>query len=246
VELPKQVYRSLPRRQPKEWRFSRYALRFVDLDDCIRVLHNLSLAIGGDFTILAWVYRMGTGGGEGWIVNKGWNYTLECGANWGNDLTFRFYDGTAWQLFDSGILVPLRKWTHVGVVWKDAELKAELYMNGLLVGEKAFTSDPDETYTGDLYIGGHPTFTGAHVYGMICCAQVFNIAFSARRVFEEAVRGYAKVVGGCVLNLDMEEGTGLVVRDGSPYANNGDLLPTADPPIWREVELYQLLSEAGL
>ena len=56
------------------------------------------------------------------------------------------------------------------------------------------------------------------------------------------------ITGGCVLELKMDEGEGVVVRDSSGYGNHGDLKPGPAPnyPTWVDGKFGKALSFDGV
>ena len=87
---------------------------------------------------------------------------------------------SGWWILLSGTLIPLNKWIHVAVTWKQNEGLAQFYMDAVEVGNKSFS--PSDTFyepTGRQYqIGNDGHSDDGQFYGAIMDLYVLDVALS--------------------------------------------------------------------
>lgn len=243
ARIPEQVYRRLPRRLPQEWKWSNRALRFTGVN-YVRVPYNASLNLSLPFTLSIWVRRRTGFVAVGTLLQKFENYHMrtDVGA-----LIFIYFDGGAWRGWVSGIILPEEIGTHVASIWRPSgpNTEIEAFINGVSVGSAIVTGQPVTTVR-DVEMGATGFLLTEYFQGDLDEPQIIDAELTPAEVLAITLRGYARVIPSTVLNLRFEEGVGLVAHDDSPFGNDGDLLPVVNPPLWINVQQFQLLAEAGV
>jgi len=242
--LPVSIHERMPDRLPLSLGFSRYALKF-DGGRCVEVAHDESLNIA-NMTVLAWikplvqpdVYR-------GQIIGKGdgWNlqlYTEEpyvrlALRRWVPDYIEVMSDEfpLGWDALD--------RCHQVGFTSLDGVV--EFFVNARAAGTAAFTP----TLTAYPVQIGYMRMYGRHPFnGAIDEVLLYDRSLSKAEIRYDMLNYHSPIRDGLVMWLRLDEGAGLKAYDGSGYGNDGDLLPTADPPRWVRNKMWELRSEVGL
>lgn len=246
MSLPKGVHRKLPRRMPKNWVFSNYALLFNSVNTTqVNCGANASLDFGvGDWCMEAWIwFNVALAAVHQPIILKSsdslpWHWYL-AGTVAGKQ---RMYYNPA-NFWTGNTTVVDSRWHHIACLRRgdDLEFYRDGVSDGVLAGVLAALSF---TTANPLIIGGRGGFD-LYADGIIDEIRILPMAPTAYQILESFRRGYAKMEFDARLVLRMEEGTGLTTRDTSGYGNSGSLLPIATPPTWRPITQYELLAESG-
>ena len=245
MAVPWQVYPNLPRRMPQSMGFSRYGLSFDGINDRVEVVDADSLDVN-NVTVMLWIKQISSSPPETAIIkNRGgpprYPFILGTWADWGSNWGGGFYDG-AWHTVDMGATLTLDVWYHTALTYDGSQLR--LYVNGILEDTLNYVGVLPVT-TGDLYINSDPGLA-RWLEAIIDEVCIYNRALSAQEIRDNMLNYHRPIRTGLVLLLRMEEGTGLTIADQSGNGNNGNLLPVANPPMWRRNQQWELRAEAGL
>jgi len=245
MSLPLSVYKRLPKRLPLSLGFSRYALNFDGVDDRVEVPDDPSLNV--DYvTVEALAYV--PSGDSFPIAFKGEQST-------GKLYSYRLFGafGGAWY---TGVVVGGKEYWSSGGTWIGAKWYhlAQTYdgeVVKLFVDAKEVIADDrpsgvlDKKVGEPFRIGGDPV-GGMWLDGYIALVHLYNRALTEKEIRYNMLNYHKPVINGLVIWLDLEEGMGLKAYDKSGYGNDGDLLPTTNPPTWIRNKMWELRSEIGL
>jgi hypothetical protein len=218
------------------------AYYFDGLGDYVEVQADASLDFGtGDFAVEAWIYPVAYGDrsfGDKSIVSRWQN------GNWAWDLRLGWWpsgEANKDKLFfflgsspNSGIkisseAVSLYKWHHVVATRKDGVLYG--YLDGIEYSagkQNGYCSNPHSV----LSIGRFPVYEEGYFKGSIDEVAIYNRAISAeeiRQLYQNpgSLRGNE---AGLVGYWNFDSDNGAVVKDSSPYQNDGWLCEEGTRP----------------
>jgi len=239
MSLPLSVYERLPQRLPLSSGFSRYALNFDGAENYVKVPHSdaLNIATGNRISIemLANFIGWQAGYGVGCPIDK--RTEAEANYNWEfNDtiMMMRIHaGGGVWVVSTPH---SLNVWNHYVMTLDGSVLKG--YLNGELKEQR--TDVPTSgTNTVDLFVSCNIGYV-FKAEGDVALVRIYNRALKEQEIRHNMLDYHNPVRDGLVLWLDLEEGMGLKAYDKSGYGNDGDLLPTANPPKWIGNKMWEL------
>jgi len=254
MSKPLSTYRRLPKRLPLSLGFTRYCLYFTE-ENWIYVPHDASLNVPATgISILLWSYvpsgpttyvalslfdKRNPGVWDqgyyaylkpstlaedgGWVVLGLGNCTI---PNAEFEYDRRVHWAFVWEPADGGVDGTLR-----------------VYKYAREISSASVTGSPVHS-TEALRIGtrsdGDMKFKGMMDEFVIVGASL------TQKEIERAMLNYHSRLNGLRLWFRMEEGTGLTAYDRSGYGNHGTLSPSATPPVWTRVKMWELRTEARL
>lgn len=258
------VHRHLPHGLPKEVKYSNYGITLDGINQHIIVNDHLSLRFAGAMTLEAF-FRPVTAnfGGTGLrrhLISKSTaagfgtgGYELEKELD--NRVYFNKTDGVGgtgngvFNLNWDSVRTTINSWIagrmyYIVATW-DGTLNPngmKIYVNGVLDGQATALQNVILTNATPLYIGTlQNLFYWSNVF--VDELRALNTGVSALEVRESLRRGYARREATSVLNLRIENGSGLIVYDTSGLGNNGTLV---NNPPWIRVAKHELLAETGV
>jgi hypothetical protein len=186
------------------------ALRFDGADDFVSITNSANLGITTQFTGEAWVYPTDTARLHGVIFNNDGQYVVARGADgflyWGFANT-----NPGWNWHNTGISIPLTKWTHVAVTY-DAGV-ARTYIDGDLRntfnGSGAIV-DADTNYS--LFTVGGRSVWAEYFSGQIDEVRIWNVV---RSDFSDRSQPLTGSETGLIGYWKFDEGTGTTVLDSA-------------------------------
>ncbi len=235
-----------------------YDVAFDGSADYLDVGVDASLVLASEFTLEAWIYPTGAGGGalgDGTIVCREGEYLL----SWYSDGTIRYAmgnDGWVWR--STGYVVGQNEWTHVAFAHADGVFT--LYLNGAYVDSFAAISGTVTDYlTGlnNVWVGGRQSGE-ATFQGELDEVRVWNVARDAAEIASSYDRTFtlaeAQAIAGLQgywtfddqnasdLTLNANNGTfvgnAAIAPSGQAFGANG-VAPVADAGISATVETSQ-------
>jgi hypothetical protein len=148
------------------------ALEFDGVNDYVDAGNDSSVQLVGDMTLSAWVKPNDTSGWES-IVSK-WGSTWAWGLDISSHRSALYING--WNYADTS--VPAGEWSHVSVVYNDADDKVYFYYNG--------EADGSATQTVNQGTGANVTIgQWSSLYwfsGLIDDARIYNRSLSAEEI----------------------------------------------------------------
>ncbi len=170
---------------------------FDGIDDFIQVSGLLSQPASA--TISAWVnWAPKSTDAEAEIVSLGDHIALRLAGPAGtpyNGVYGFYYDGTTWQMTDSGIYVNGTGWHHVAYTFNNATKTQAVYVDGVLAGSTAHALPIIYTGLGtNTFIGKHGNGGATWDFnGTIDEVIVFNRSVSAEQILQLYVEGNASI-----------------------------------------------------
>jgi len=248
MTVPKTVHPAKPKTLPKSLGFSRYALDFDGAEDYVNVPYDATLDLDGAMSILTWIYpRNIAADGEGIVTHRAENVDTNYNFVIRQDgLRYDFY-GTdaAWHSILTPVPNPLTEntWNHIAVT-RDTGGVVKIYVNG----DRKVSSDEgvvSNTYNYPVHIGrSHQA--DDFFDGKMTDLCIYSRALSANEIQGTMLNYHNPPKNGLEGWWRFEEGTGLTAHDRSGNGNDGDLLPAATPPTWRDVKKWELRAGGGL
>jgi len=157
------------------------ALSFDGVDDYVEVADSASLRITDKLTILGWVYMKAYPYADyARLVDKGRMYELAIKADTGM-LSFALNNDVGWTWRESDDVVPLNKWTQIGLTYDSDTGIVRLFMNG----KEVHTFSESGTITPDNYIltlGCFYDRTRIVFHGLIDEVRIYNRALSEEEI----------------------------------------------------------------
>jgi hypothetical protein len=194
------------------------ALNFDGVDDHVTI-NAYAVPTTGDFTVDLWVFnRNNTEGFREFISQGASGDAFYIGTT---NLTGIIRLGDTWQ--NTGILMPLNKWTHLCVV--KSATNGFLYMNGILVSSitnYVISAAGTTTLIGRQY-GGISEFPNA----IIDEVRIWNIALSQTQIRERMCRKIPNndaLFSTLTAYYNFDESTSTTVFDATANNNNGTLI----------------------
>lgn len=241
--MPRGAYRRQPRRLPRSWGFSRYALGFDGSDDRVEVPDDPSLDITDGLTLEAMLYHKGANSGDVWqgIITKGaetgngYNIAIRTSAD-----NFNFIlqiDNTNYNFSTKLADYPLQ-WVHMVVTIADTT--GSIYINNVL--DDSLAAATPSASTQDLWVGDFVAAPGNPFYGLILFVRVYAGALTQQQRAWNMLNYHNPVRSGLRLWLPFEEGAGTTAEDYSDNANNGSLV---NGPTWERVDMWAPRAMAG-
>jgi len=244
--VPETVHTSLPNVKPQTAGFNRRALDFVgaDAEDRINAGHPAEINLdGSSFTIefFLLIHDLNTDHGlfnkiDSAATDKALHSRIYTAGDirlafWGDDITCSY----SWE-FD--------KWYHVAMRYRTSDNRMSIVINGKEEGSYIAGGDLTATDDDDL-IFGYEGFED-WLNGRMTEIRVYTRHLTLPEIRHNMLNYHNPVRGNLGLWYRVEEGTGTLVHDRSGNGNDGDLLPAADPPVWKDVKKWKLRTEAGL
>ncbi len=145
---------------------------FDGQDDYVRVGDAPALRMTNTLTLEAWIYP--TANKDGIILNKENEYEVARFAD--GSIQWAFANtNPGWAWVNTGIVVPLNTWAHIGITYDNGVVKA--YLNGVQVGTAYAGAGSIRYNGGEFWIGGRQ-----------CCPQFFQGALDEVRVWNTIVQ----------------------------------------------------------
>ncbi len=238
--IPKRAYLEQPRRQPRGLGFERHSLLLDGAEDYIDVVGLIDdLSGDGDFTAEIMLkagsalsrYAMSQSHTAPPAYASDWTIMLGVAANlfWMRGVTLA---APAW--FD------WTRWNHLVLSWTKAAATYEGIVNGISAGISGVVAGFGGVNS--VKIGTRGDATTSFFRGLTAFVRIYKgIALSVAEARWNLLEYHNPVhPGNLVLWLPMEEGTGLTVVDHSGVGNDGSLFPVLTPPVWRDVQKWEL------
>lgn len=237
MRIPTAIHTKVPRRLPKECRFSNYAINVDGIQNYVEVTHSASINLTINFSVEFWFNSTVVPVGGQYFVSKGAHWLTRTSVAPGYpvvDFTCQIF-GVGWRtlLGIANIGVP-GVWHHVVCTYDGINMI--IYVDGVL--------DNSVPQGGATVSDVLSLLIGRFINGRFDEVRVLPLALSADQVRESLHRGYARRELDARLVLRIEEGSGLTAYDSSGYGNNGSLLPALTPPTWTRVKKLELLADA--
>ncbi|MCA9397904.1 LamG domain-containing protein, partial [candidate division WWE3 bacterium] len=197
-------------------------LLFDGNNDYVRIPHDSSLSMSGDFTLSAWINIDSNTSSYDNLIGKfdgtsQWNYFLDFNSS--RQFTMG-WDDTQYCVSSSSF--NLDEWTHVTVVFDDAANRAHFYINGQYDSSCRVNYSPTPN-TGDVYIGAfyeNSSFS-EFVDGSIDDVRIWNIARSQEDIESDWLGEITGSESGLVGYWKFNEGTGQDLFDETSNGNDG-------------------------
>lgn len=222
-----------------EYQLPNYALDFDGANDNVRIPHNSSLNVSGDFTLEAWVYR--TADQYGTVFSK-WDddndhrgYMLNFGEYAANTVSFLATPNGTWdgnQLnWNTGVVVPTNEWHHVALTYTlSGGDNVKLYLDGVLSSQTTWNFAIDSDNPIDLLIGaydgpGNGQNAGAnsrYFLGIVDEVRIWNVARSALEIGDFKDFELSGTEPDLVSYYNFEDVAGTTLTDAAG-ANDGTL-----------------------
>jgi len=254
MALPLSVYKRLPKRLPYSLGFSRYALSFDGVEQYVEMPDSPSLSALSNLTLEAWIYLYEKPSVLGHActilskietANREWQFTVDT-----NDrMMFRAWDEVTgvYHGWYGNTVLDKHRWYHVIMQQDRPGVLQRLCLNGIEDGTLSQSLEIRDlsasVQVGCQLWGG---VYGSFFYGVIALVRAYNLFLSLAEIRYNMLNYHSPIRDGLVLWHDYEEGTGLKAYDKSGYGNDGDLLPTTNPPKWIRNKMWELRSMVGL
>jgi len=236
LRIPQQQpYHRRPKRLPQEQRFSNYCLEFDGTTDQQITVPAFNLV--APYTMIKWIrYTVGAINQLAIWRRAGTFYFGVVGTG---QLYLRAIDGVGYTspVAFAGIL---GIWQMIGIRALD-DSTFNFILNDTLSAAVAVVAGTIENNV-IMTIGRNAQLPHNWDGGI---DEFFHVgrALTERDLQDVWHRGYARPMAGSLLNLRMEEGSGLTVFDTSGAGNHGTLV---NNPAWTRVAKYELLAESGV
>lgn len=173
------------------------------------------------FTIEAWALYDELGASGGYIMaNEGWDNGT--GTGMGFSLRLQYADakpefsigaGSGWDGVSGPVgSIVVGEWIHLAVTVQDDKL--EIYINGVLSGEKALAV-PMGVSTQNLSIAEGAMWKGRGMTGKIRDIRIWNYARSASEISSNMNADLTGTEAGLLANWKMDEGSGTTAHDAT-------------------------------
>lgn len=245
MSLPLSIYEQMPTRLPHSLGWSKYTLDFDGEDDYVDIptigyMEKQSLSVWVKFdsipseNLVIYNQRDSDNNQNAMILYYTDTGELKTGITDPNgnkvSVTYPWIPNTGQRYYFSAVKVD--------------DSTGYLYIDGSSVGTlKTISTTVGTVNTGAIgaYYDGSLNFPGT-----IDGVRFYNRANSPSTIRRNMLNYHNPTREGLVLWLPFEEGQGLTAYDSSEEGNDGTLEPAADPPVWIDVEKWELRSEVGL
>ena len=196
-----------------------------DGDDFIQIADHSSLQMTNNVTMEAWINHSGSGTGTQIIFNKEGEYEVAITADTG-EIKWAIADTLpTWSWHNTGHFVTPGEWTHVAVTYDGVAGEVKTYINGTLVETFAQSGPIGDVYTlyDDLYIGGRENAVTQRFEGKIDEVRVWSTTRTQGEIQANMNGQLTGAESGLAGNWRLNEGSGGVTVDQSPFGNSGTL-----------------------
>ena len=214
------------------------ALAFDGDGDSVQVSDNEALRLSNtDFTLEAWVYETARASRSDAILVKrggesqdGWFWSI-TGESGGAGHLFYNVSGGGDPYVLSSAIIPLNTWTHVAVVFTEANQTVNMFIDGNLDTTQSGIPTPNPTTTATLAIGNDSPESGQpySFHGEIDEVRIWDRALTRMEIYAQKDAILNGDEPGLVGYWRMDEPPGSTIAyDSSGNGNDGTLYGDAD------------------